>query len=542
MDRSFYYDQSQIRGYDHSWMARDNLLALAQLAQDLHGSTLTRVSGLAATASTPTPNMMVSVAAGSIYSLADVDATAYGPLTSDTNQVLQQGILSTSTSLTFSTSGIPTTGYSQWALVEASFLQTDVIRSDDPNGGLLYFYNSANPSEPFEGPGNDGDTLPTVRLGTITLTIKYGTAATTGSEVPPSADAGAVGLYLVDLVYGQTQITQAEILTAGPLAGNNVPSNYPLAPFIAGLLGRPVVGSYAGNPNGEVAGTVWPNGGTVYAPNFCLDTANGSLYECTTAGPASSAVWLAIAGPNAIPSIAGVTQRLTANLTSAGNSVAFTADYATVAAALGGASSTLANFSQTLNIANTGIGGMVGGAAGANAFVSIYAAGGPSGTGIFGVATSTSTSSPTVAASPPAGYTQTALIGVWPTNATSQLVAGFVVDREFSYQSGVRVLTNGSATSATSISLSSTVPVVARAIEGIFFGEETSSVSSTSEACFGSTSAVTTSNLQIQVSASIVGGGVTLYGRLPLPVSQTVYYLVGHSTMDASLTITGYWI
>jgi hypothetical protein len=308
MDRSFYYDQSQIRGYDHAWMARDNLLALTQLAQDLHGSTLTKVSGLAATASTPTPNMTVSIAAGSIYSLADVDATAYGPLTSDTNQVLQQGILSTSTSLTFSTSGIPTTGHSQYALVEASFLQTDVIRSDDPNGGLLYFYNSANPSEPFEGPGGDSDTLPTVRLGTITLAIKYGTAATTGSEVPPSADAGAVGLYLVDLAYGQTQITQAEILTAGPLAGTNVPSNYPLAPFIAGLSGRPVVGSYAGNPSGEVAGTVWPNGGTVYAPNFCVNTVNSSVYACTTAGPASSAVWTAIDGQDFLlngPRVAG---------------------------------------------------------------------------------------------------------------------------------------------------------------------------------------------------------------------------------------------
>ena len=81
-----------------------------------------------------------------------------------------------------------------------------------------------------------GATQDTERQAGIAISVLAGTAATTGSEVPPTPSSGAVGLYLIDLTYGQTQITSGEILVAGPSVGLNVPSNYPQAPFIRGLL------------------------------------------------------------------------------------------------------------------------------------------------------------------------------------------------------------------------------------------------------------------------------------------------------------------
>jgi hypothetical protein len=110
------------------------------------------------------------------------------------------------------------------------------VPSDDPEGGILNFWNVDNANVPLLGPGGTGTALPTRRSAVCTLQAVYGVAATTGAEVPPSPTSGYVPLYLIDLAYGQTQITAPEIVVAGPSVGTNVPSNYPAAPFLAGLL------------------------------------------------------------------------------------------------------------------------------------------------------------------------------------------------------------------------------------------------------------------------------------------------------------------
>lgn len=234
MDRQIIYDQSQGRDYDVLWGWRETLFATSALVSDILGQTSTVVSGLVATASGPT-SLVINLAAGNVYQLSDVDGAAYGSLTADARQVMQQGFYAGGT-LTLTTSGL-SSGQSRWALIEATFTQTDSIPGDDPNGGLLAFLNTTDPSgPPWSGPANAGTTLPTRRKSVCTLSVIYGTAASSGTEVPPAASAGNVGLYLIDLAFGQTAVAQNQILTAGPSVGTGVPSNYPVAPFLAGLL------------------------------------------------------------------------------------------------------------------------------------------------------------------------------------------------------------------------------------------------------------------------------------------------------------------
>ena len=45
------------------------------------------------------------------------------------------------------------------------------------------------------------------RQASITISVVYGTPASTGSEAPPNPASGCVPLYLIDLSYGQTAIT-----------------------------------------------------------------------------------------------------------------------------------------------------------------------------------------------------------------------------------------------------------------------------------------------------------------------------------------------
>lgn len=233
MDRYTQYDQEQVRTFDQNWLTKDAMIGLSRATGDLLGATYTVVNGFAGTATGPA-SLVVNIAAGDIYQYAATDSTGFGSLPSDSLSIQQQGFLAAS-ALTLTTAAL-SAGQSQWVLIAASFTQADAIRTNDPTGGLLYYYNSSNPSQPFQGPGNDGLTQPTVRLGTATIDVVYGTPATSGSQVPPSVPTGFVPLYLILLAFGQTTIVNNQILVSAPSVGVGVPSNYPYAPFLAGLL------------------------------------------------------------------------------------------------------------------------------------------------------------------------------------------------------------------------------------------------------------------------------------------------------------------
>jgi len=315
MNRSIIYTQEQPRTFDilNGW--RDALIAAGYLQQDLAGNTTTVVTGFAATPSSPA-SLVLNLTAGRIYELSAADATQYGSLPNDTDLIMQQGLAAAQT-VTLTTAAL-SAGQSQWALIEVSFGQVDVIRANDPTGGVLYYWNSANPTVPFQGPNGDGQTQPTEREGVASIQVIYGSPVTTGSEVPPTPSIGYVPLYLIDLAFGQTSVTSGQIIVAGPAVGANVPGNYPYAPFLAGLLsshhgakpgqapqikmaelanvsssatgsGLASMYSYAGNPNGHVAGVAAVAG--VSPADLCIDVANNLLYFCSTTGNAAAAVW-----------------------------------------------------------------------------------------------------------------------------------------------------------------------------------------------------------------------------------------------------------
>ncbi|HVB66209.1 MAG TPA: hypothetical protein VND01_00770 [Candidatus Acidoferrales bacterium] len=276
-------------------------------------------------------NLTITFGNGRLYSLQAVDGSNYGGsvgtfLAPDANIILQQGKFA-STTETFSTAGL-SSGQSLYVLVEVTYAQADVITADDPTSGLLTFLNPTTPSSPWVGIGNDGLTNPTTRQAQANVTLKYGTAATTGLQVPPTVDVNYAPLYLVLLTFGQTSITSANVFVSGPSVAAGVPSNYPYAPFLAGLLNShhdgnpgqapqikltsevqgilpavnlptpiplanlpatntvgvlPTIRVYAGNPNGNLAGKV---------QDFMWDSTDNVMWTCTVSGTVSTTVWV----------------------------------------------------------------------------------------------------------------------------------------------------------------------------------------------------------------------------------------------------------
>ncbi|MCA7083379.1 hypothetical protein K7G19_07170 [Cupriavidus sp. DB3] len=159
------------------------------------------------------------------------------------------------------------------------------------------------------------------------------------------------------------------------------------------------------------------------------------------------------------------------SVAAASSTATFTADEIIVETALGGLTYRLPSFSKTINLATTGAGGMDTGTAPANGYVALYAIYNPTtGASALLARNATSSAQPEVygGANMPAGYTASALVSVWPTNASGQLVIGIQDGREIAL-APVTVIasdTTASSMTPTNISVASVVPRNAKHVSG----------------------------------------------------------------------------
>ena len=181
---------------------KNTMIGLSKLMAAAFG-TATVVNGLAC-APTSVASLNVQVAAGEIYSLQNIDGTAYSSLAADTtHQIVKQGIALDP--VTLACPAPVTAGFSVNYLIQASYQDVD------SNGVVLPYYNASNPTQAYSGPNNTGASQYTTRKGACTVTAKVGIAATTGSQITPAADAGYVGLWVVTVANAQATITAPNI-------------------------------------------------------------------------------------------------------------------------------------------------------------------------------------------------------------------------------------------------------------------------------------------------------------------------------------------
>ena len=266
-----------------------------------------------------------------------------------------------------------------------------------------------------------------------------------------------------------------------------------------------------------------------------------SLVDNNTSDPAAlSGAWQTVA--LVATTAAGPTVKLTANLAAAGASVTFTADEIGVATSLGGPGLTIAELDQVLDVSTTGANGMDTGLAPASGFVSIYAICNPR-TGDIGLLGTTASQSTIYGgANMPVGYTMSALVSIWPTDASRLLVPGSQIDREFFLEfltlPGQTVLSLGTATTPTSVSLSAVVPAAARVVYISCAVTDTSVIDANSAAKIGATSSVN----QLFVGVQIANRQLEQQAWIPIITPQVIYYLSGDSTVETSIQVLGYKI
>ena len=233
------------------------------------------------------------------------------------------------------------------------------------------------------------------------------------------------------------------------------------------------------------------------------------------------------------------------SVSAAGVSAAFTADEITAETALGGWPVKLSSYNQTINLATTGAGGMDVGTAPVSGYVALYAIYNPT-TNTASILATNATASAAgnvySGANMPAGYTYSALIGVWPTTASSQFVVGYQIDRTFWFV-GVQILnTSANVSTPVSLSVASAVPLNAKSCAGYATTTNSTATDGSIFGIYGSSSQI---GLQlVSATASIANAGVAVaFPDVPLITPQTLYYVSYPSpagTCTSVVTLTKY--
>lgn len=245
-----------------------------------------------------------------------------------------------------------------------------------------------------------------------------------------------------------------------------------------------------------------------------------------------------------VPVFGGV-RNLKASLAAAGTSLTFTADAIVVKSALNGISTLLTSYSQTLSLAaGTGAGKMDTGTAPVSGYVAAYATWGPTvGAGIVGQnATSAAAPEQYGGANIPAGVTETQLIGVWPTNPSSQFIVGYQADREL-YFTGIQLISTSSGSGTpTSTSISGVVPLNARSLSGNLTGVNNTAPNGSSVSLAATSTLV--GQKQASATAALSNAGIlTPFSDMPLITPQTMFFTnvaVGGGTSSITANATSY--
>ncbi|MGS1004017.1 hypothetical protein ACVCH0_20605 [Burkholderia glumae] len=243
--------------------------------------------------------------------------------------------------------------------------------------------------------------------------------------------------------------------------------------------------------------------------------------------------------------VVGSARNLTMNIAAAGTSGSMTADEIIVETALGGIRYCLANFSQSIDLATVGAGGMDTGAAPACGYVALYAIYDPV-TGACALLASNATSAvaPSVygGANMPAGYTASALVSVWPTNSGRQFVVGYQCDRVVTVRFTRVLLSSVTQATATALSIASAVPPNARKVSGTVSVASTSNSPNTSITLYSSAASVGIQGINASVAAA--GGSAAVYKDVLISTSQTIYYMTFSSSgvPTFSISVSGYEI
>ncbi len=238
----------------------------------------------------------------------------------------------------------------------------------------------------------------------------------------------------------------------------------------------------------------------------------------------------------------GNATNLKASVTSASATATWTADEVVVKTALGASAVLLSSYSEAINLGTTGAGGMDTGSAPASGYVALYAIFGTSGTSIVACNVTTSSGPVYGGSHMPSGYTYSGLLGIWPTNGSSQFPIGYQNGHTVSF-AGINVLNvsggSGSLT-YTSVGLSGAVPPSAKSVSGIIGGGISGNDIAIAVAADANGTGEQIAMMPDSTATPLEGFMNASVFSLVIITSQTIYYKVSETSCGPRINVTSY--
>lgn len=217
MDRQIVYPGSIPLDTDLLQMQRNMMTAVGALARCVLGTGVV-ADGLACTPAAS--GYGVVVGGGSLSTLYQVDAHAFGSLPADATPLVRVAYNPSDTALPLH--GPADGNHALCWLIQAA------ISDYDGAPLALPYYNAANPAVPWSGPLNNGRAQNTQRLLRVALSAKPGQPQGIGGRQPPDADYGWVGLYSVMTYFGRGTVpVDIAPVPGGPFVPFKLPFLFP---------------------------------------------------------------------------------------------------------------------------------------------------------------------------------------------------------------------------------------------------------------------------------------------------------------------------
>lgn len=241
--------------------------------------------------------------------------------------------------------------------------------------------------------------------------------------------------------------------------------------------------------------------------------------------------------------VVGSSRNVRMSVVVASASATLTADEVFVKSALGGTAWLVPSFNKTINLATTGAGGMDTGTAPVSGHVAIYAIYNPTtATAALLAVNATAAAQPEVygGANMPAGYTASALVSVWCTNASGQFSVGVQAGRSISIPPATILSTSTVTTTTITAASASILPKNAK------FASGGMTIAATAASALSLAVYSSSINVGQQVNNTGVAAGgqnVCPFNRVFISTPQVLYYTTGQlsgSGQTYTISLTSY--
>lgn len=297
-----------------------------------------------------------------------------------------------------------------------------------------------------------------------------------------------------------------------------------------------------GNPATNVPATQWPayQYNAIQEELIAVLVVAGITPDRTENNQVAAAIKALIQGVAGVTPIIGSVRNLAMTVGAASATATMTADEIVIGTALGGSKLTLGSFNKSINLAtvgvNAGVGGMDTGTAPASSFVGIYAIANPlTGASALLGQSASGVLLPNVygGGHAPAGYTESALLTVVPTNASSQIVPCVVMDRSVDIGNVTAMSTNTVAATPTIVN-NLAVPLNAKNFTGTISAAN-SGASTVTLTLYSSVAGTAPQPVGVALTSS--GSNTLELMRLKLSTAQRMFYTATSTAGTPTFTV-----